>query len=92
MRLTKTPYEMLAQKLAVTEGQMADLRLAGDLTVAAFFSADKAEGTRDPTQGLAEKFRRAQERVTDLELDEELQRTVFALKAGPREFAPSTGN
>ena len=28
----ETPYETLAQKLAVTEEQMVDLRLAGDLT------------------------------------------------------------
>jgi hypothetical protein len=84
----ETPYEMLAQKLAVTEGQMADLRLAGDLTVAAFFSADKPKERETRRRDWAEKFRRAQERVTDLELDEELQRTVFALKAGPRGVRP----
>ena len=39
----ETPYETLAQKLAVTEEQMIDLRLAGDLTVAAFFAADKTK-------------------------------------------------
>jgi hypothetical protein len=84
----ETPYEVLAQKLAVTEGQMVDLRLAGDLAVAAFFGAEKPKEREILRKELAEKFRRAQERVTDLELDGELQRTVCALKAGPRGVPP----
>ena len=87
----ETPYETLAQKLAVTEGQMIDLRLAGDLTVAAFFAADKPKDREARRKELAEKFRRAQERVTDLELDDELQGAVRVLKAGPKAVSLSLG-
>src|ERR1035437_3367003 len=80
----ETPYEILAQKLAVTEEQMIDLRFAGDLTVAAFFAADKSQERLIRRKELAEKFHRAQERVTDLALDDELQGAVRALKIGQR--------
>lgn len=84
----ETPYETLAQKLAVTDEQMVDLRLAGDLTVAAFFAADKPKERDIRRKELAEKFRRAQERVTDLDLDDELQGRVRALKSGPKGVTP----
>jgi hypothetical protein len=84
----ETPYETLAQKLAVTDEQMIDLRLAGDLTVAAFFAADKPKERETLRKDLAEKFRRARERVTDLELDDELKRAVLVLKNGPKGISP----
>jgi hypothetical protein len=84
----ETPYETLAQKLAVTEEQMIDLRLAGDLSVAAFFAADKAKEREARRKDLAEKFRRARERVTDLELENELQGAVRVLKTGQRGVTP----
>ncbi len=84
----ETPYEILAQKLAVTEEQMIDLRLAGDLTIAAFFGADKPKDREVRRKELAEKFRRAQERVTNLDLDDELQSTVRTLKSGPKGVNP----
>jgi hypothetical protein len=84
----QTPYETLAQKLAVTEEQMIDLRLAGDLIVATFFCADKPKEREIRRKELAEKFRRAQERITDLELDEELQGSVRSLKAEPKGVTP----
>ena len=84
----ETPYETLAQKLAVTDEQMIDLRLAGDLTIAAFFAADKPKDRETLRKDLAEKFRRARERVTDLELDDELQRAVRVLKNGPTGVTP----
>jgi hypothetical protein len=84
----ETPYETLAQKLAMTEEQMNDLRLAGDLTVAAFFSADKPQERETRRKDVAEKFRRARERVTDLELDDELRGTVRVLRAGPNGVTP----
>src|ERR1022692_3218535 len=83
-----TPYETLAQKLAVTEEQMIDLRLAGDLTVAAFFAADKPKERETRRKDLAEKFRRAWELVTDLELENELQGAVRVLEAGPKGVNP----
>ena len=67
---------------------MIDLRLAGDLTIAAFFAADKPKDRETRRKELAEKFRRAQERVTDLELDDELQGAVRVLKAGPKGVTP----
>ena len=84
----ETPYETLAQKLAVTEEQMIDLRLAGDLTIAAFFAADKTKEREIRRKDLAEKFRRARERVTDLELEDELLGEVRVLKAGPKGVNP----
>jgi hypothetical protein len=84
----ETPYETLAQKLAVTEEQMIDLRLAGDLTIAAFFGADKPKDRETRRRDLAENFRRGQERVTDLELEDELRGAVRILKAGPRGVTP----
>ncbi len=84
----ETPYETLAQKLAVTEEQMIDLRLAGDLTVAAFFAADKPKDRETRRKDLAEKFRRARERVTDLELDDELQGAVRIMKTGTKGVTP----
>ncbi len=84
----ETAYETLAQKLAVTEEQMIDLRLAGDLTVAAFFAGDKPKERETRRKDLAEKFRRARERVTDLELDDELQGAVRVLKVGRKGVAP----
>jgi len=84
----ETPYETLAQKLAVTEEQMIDLRLAGDLTIAAFFAADKPQERETRRKDLAEKFRRAQERVTDLELENELQGAVRVLKTGQIGITP----
>jgi len=84
----ETPYETLAQKLAVTEEQMIDLRLAGDLTIAAFFAADRPKDRETRRKDLAEKFRRVRERVTDLELDDELRSAVRALKTGPKGVTP----
>jgi hypothetical protein len=84
----ETPYETLAQKLAVTEEQMIDLRLAGDLTIAAFFAADKPKDRESRRKELAEKFRSAQERVTDRELEDELQGAVRVLKAGSKGVTP----
>ena len=84
----ETPYEMLAQKLAVTEEQMIDLRLAGDLTIAAFFAADKPKDREIRRKDLADKFRRARERVTDLELESDLHGSVRALKAGSKGVTP----
>jgi hypothetical protein len=84
----ETPYETLAQKLAVTEEQMIDLRLAGDLTVAAFFAADTAKEREARRKDLAAKFRRSQERVTDLELDDQLQGAVRNLRAGLKGINP----
>jgi hypothetical protein len=84
----ETPYETLAQKLAVTEEQMIDLRLAGDLTIAAFFSADKPKDRETQRKELADKFRRARERVTDVELENELQGAVRLLKLGHRGVTP----
>jgi hypothetical protein len=84
----ETPYETLAQKLAVTEEQMIDLRLAADLTVAAFFSSDKPKDRENQRKELAEKFRRAHDRITDFNLDDELQGTVRILKAGAKGVAP----
>jgi hypothetical protein len=84
----ETPYELLAQKLAVTEEQMIDLRLAGDLTIAAFFAADKPKDRETRRKDLAEKFRRARERVTDLELEDELLGTVSVLKTGQKGITP----
>jgi len=84
----ETPYETLAQKLAVTEEQMIDLRLAGDLTIAAFFAADKPKDRETLRKDLAEKFRRARERVTDLDLDNELQGAVRVLKIGQKGLTP----
>jgi hypothetical protein len=84
----ETPYETLAQKLAVTEEQMIDLRLAGDLAIAAFFAADKPKDRDTRRKDLAEKFRRARERVTDLKLEDELQSAVRALKAGQKGITP----
>ncbi|MGD0049351.1 MAG: DNA methyltransferase [Bryobacteraceae bacterium] len=83
-----TPYETLAQKLAVTEEQMMDLRRAGDLTIAAFFAEDKPRDREARRKDLAEKFRRARERVTDLELEDELQGAVGVLKAGHKGITP----
>jgi hypothetical protein len=84
----ETPYELLAQKLAVTEEQMIDLRLAGDLTIAAFFAADKPKDREIRRKDLAEKFRRTRERVTDLELDDELQGAVHLVKTGQKGITP----
>jgi hypothetical protein len=84
----ETPYEILAQKLAVTDEQMIDLRLAGDLTVAAFFAADKPKERETLRKDLAEKFRRAREQVTDLELDDELRGAVRVLTAGTKGVTP----
>ena len=84
----ETPYEMLAQKLAVTEEKMIDLSLAGDLTLAAFFAADKLKERETRRKDLAEKFRRARERVTDLELEDSLHRSVRTLKAGQKGLNP----
>ena len=84
----ETPYETLAQKLAVTEEQMVDLRLAGDLTVAAFFEVDKPKDRETRRKDFAEKFRRARERVTDLELEDELHGAVSVLKAGHKGITP----
>jgi len=84
----ETPYETLAQKLAVTDEQMIDLRLAGDLTIAAFFAADKPKERETLRKDLAEKFRRARERVTDLELDDELRGAVRVLNAGTKGVTP----
>ncbi len=84
----ETPYETLAQKLAVTEEQMIDLRLAGDLTVAAFFAADKPKERETRRKELAEKFRRSHERVADLELDDELHRAVRVLRTEPLHMVP----
>jgi hypothetical protein len=84
----ETPYEILAQKLAVTQEQMIDLRLAGDLTIAAFFAGDKPKDREARRKGLAEKFRRARERVTDWELDDELRGVVRILEAGPKGVTP----
>ena len=88
----ETPYETLAQKLAVTDEQMIDLRLAGDLTVAAFFAADKPKDRETRRKDLAEKFRRARERVTDLELDDELRECGSRLQdRAERHYAVSLG-
>ncbi len=84
----ETPYALLAQKLVVTEEQMIDLRLAGDLTVSAFFVADKPKDRETRRKDLAEKFRRARERVTDLELDDELQGAVRVLRTGRQGIRP----
>ena len=84
----ETPYETLAQKLAMTEEQMIDLRLAGDLIIAAFFAGDKPKEREARRKELAETFRRAQERITSLELDDELQSAVRVLKGGPKGVAP----
>jgi hypothetical protein len=84
----ETPYETLAQKLAVTEEQMIDLRLAADLTVAAFFAQNKPRDRETRRKELAEKFSRAQERITDLELDDDLQGAVRVLKVGPKGVTP----
>ena len=79
----ETPYETLAQKLAVTEEQMIDLRLAGDLTVAAFFAADKPKDREDLTQRLGRQVPpRPGPNVTDLELEDELQGAVRVLRTG----------
>ena len=95
----ETPYEMLAQKLAVTEGQMADLRLAGDLTVAAFFSADKPKERETRRRDWAEKFRRADvykrqhgnsAQPENLILIEELPSGTDFDKAGQQSPAPET--
>jgi hypothetical protein len=84
----ETPYETLAQKLAVTEEQMIDLRLAGDLIVAAFFATDRPKEREVRRKDLGEKFRRARERVTDLELDDELLGAVRVLKTGQKGITP----
>jgi N-6 DNA Methylase len=84
----ETPYETLAQKLAVTEEQMIDLRLAGDLTIAAFFGAEKLKDRDRLRKKLAEEFRLAMARTTDLELDAQLRSAVRTLAAGPKGVAP----
>jgi hypothetical protein len=84
----ETPYELLAQKLAVTEEQMIDLRLAGDLTVAGFFTGDNAKARDDQRKNLADKFRKAQASVTDLVLEDELWNVVKALKSGAKGVLP----
>jgi N-6 DNA Methylase len=84
----ETPYETLAQKLAVTDEQMIDLRLAGDLTIAAFFAADKPKERETRRKDLAQRFRSARERVTDLNLDDELQSEVRVLKTGAKGVTP----
>ncbi len=84
----ETPYELLAQKLALTEEQMVDLRLAGDLVVAAFFAADKPKEREIQRKELVEKFRRAQELITDLVIENELQCAVRVLKTGRNGITP----
>jgi hypothetical protein len=83
-----TPYETLAQKLTMTDEQMVDLRLAGDLTIAAFFAADKPKDREVQRKDLSGRYRRAREHVTDLELDNELQSAVGVLKTGPKGVLP----
>ena len=84
----ETPYETLAQNLALTEEQMIDLRLAGDLTVAAYFAADKPKERETRRKEFVEKFRRAQERFSHLDLDSELLGTVRTLKTQPKGVTP----
>ncbi len=84
----ETPYETLAQKLAVTEEQMIDLRLAGDLIVAAFFSGDKPKERDVRRKELAEMFRRAKERIIDLDLEDELEGVAGLLKKGNNGVTP----
>jgi hypothetical protein len=67
---------------------MIDLRLAGDLTIAAFFSADNPKTREARRKELAEKFHLGEEQVTNLELDDELQGAVCALKAGQKTVSP----
>jgi hypothetical protein len=84
----ETPYETLAQKLAVTDEQMVDLRVAGDLVVAAFFAEEKPRERETLRKNLAEKFRRAEEGIVDSELDEQLQHSARSLKTGHKGVTP----
>ena len=84
----ETPYETLAQKLAVTEEQMIDMRLAGDLIISAFFGGETPKDRDALRKNLAEKFRLARDRVTDLSLDDELLSAVRVLKAGLKPVNP----
>lgn len=84
----ETPYETLAQKLAVSDEQMVDLRLAGDLTIAAFFIPENGNERETRRKDLAEKFHRMGNEVINLELDDELKRTVSDLRTGPQGVKP----
>jgi len=69
------------------EEQMIDLRLARRFTVAAFFAADKPK-ERETLRKDLPKVPPRRERVTESDLDDELQSGVRVLKAGQKGVTP----
>ena len=86
--VAETPYDALAAKLQRTEEFLTDLRLAGDLIVSAFFAEVKPKLREALRKELSEKFRRFQERVGLLELEDEFRAAVAVLKNGPKGVQP----
>jgi hypothetical protein len=64
----------LYERLRADAGQYPD-------TIAAFFGSDNTKARESLRKDLAEKFRRAQECIVDIDLDDKLHRLAIALKA-----------
>jgi len=83
-----TPYPVLREKLDQAERALFWMRLAGDATVAAFFSADKPK-TREPARAkLRDQLEVALKNQGKLELTEPLEAAVASLRKGPKGVTP----
>lgn len=75
------PYETQQQRLRKAEEPLTYPRLSGDLLAAAFFSSSKPRQRDEDRQANGVLLKRALEKITDLETEDEIQRRVQALRA-----------
>ena len=75
------PYETQQQRLRKADEYLMDARLTGDLLAAAFFSASKPKAREKERLAKGALLKRALEKITDLDADDEIQGIARALRA-----------
>jgi hypothetical protein len=81
------PYDDLQQKLALADEALSLARLAGDLVISAYFSADKDRARIDRLNDLGRRLVQYVEKA-DLLLRRPLTDAVIALNHGPQAIRP----
>jgi hypothetical protein len=83
-----TPYPVLRQKLDQAEEALFWMRLAGDATIAAFFSADKPKTREQARARLRDQLELALKNPGKFELTQPVEAAVASLRKGSKGVAP----
>lgn len=83
-----TPYPVLRQKLDLAEQALFWIRLAGDATVAAFFSTEKPKTREQARVKLREQLELALKNPGKFELAEPVEAAVASLRKGSKGVLP----